>query len=995
MPEIQDLEYFKGTLREVGNEVEILLARGEEAEDPPVPSAAVSEDISQLFGDTGEFDVDQDLKNLDSDLHESDALDQLPGEFQDDFIGEDFFSSEIPKDEVVTPAGEVPSAGETESLPDFTSEEDAFSPIAFENLFGDETKQEEPADIFPEEPSADVLPEDMSLEDMMLSDEVVPAADEGGLLQEETRQDDMFSGSEAGPGDFPDESVEIPEEIGEGIDFSLDLPDDQGLPAADEEPFTPFEAESGESREITDLEAEGEAVQEPPPEEPKADEQVTFDGLNFDADFPFEGEEGKEKADDFADFDSFDIKSFESDFGIGDEAEPSVFSETFQEELESAVEEPAMAELQQEEMTVSDEDFKLIQNTLQRLPRNLKIAIEELIGEQGLTGEPLLLLLQTLVKGASARELAAAAEKISGKRIKIPAQYEKRTGAEFEERLGTFPYIFRHTIWPLLRVVLIAVVSFGMLTYLGYSFVYRPVKAASLYRRGLQEIGVNNIETGNLLFRKAFGLWPEKKQFYSYAEAFRTKYQYYYAEDKYNELIARYGYQRKAYLDYADMEATERARFENAEKLLKRVIQEKVNDYDAKLALGDTYILWAAEVPEKYELGRRQYAELIQYYGTAKHDELNFRMLNYFMAVNSFNEVLRLKDLYLDQRKDREVDPQIFTKLGGYLIDHENLADVRQVLNRVLMVEGDLPSTYYQLARYFKTLKDYGEERRSLTTAIFLGNQIEALNTDEYKVLIDSHNRLGQNYYRENEIISALDEYNTALDLYDQAVTRRLVTPAPVYGQIYSNLGDVYYYKRSEYDTALDFFNKAAELGYQPKENTYKQGYIYYVKQDFLPALEKFYDSEESFEENRNVIFALANTLYQRKSLGLAYGYYLQLEKLLEQEINTIAVLLPSEREDHYALLENMMKVENNIGVTLYNLYLRDGDSKKIGLSQNYLTRATLYMDQLLRDPETLEASDEYQLSQINIRNFLYPIGGYEMQIYNHIPKDTSALKLE
>jgi hypothetical protein len=57
---------------------------------------------------------------------------------------------------------------------------------------------------------------------------------------------------------------------------------------------------------------------------------------------------------------------------------------------------------------------------------------------------------------------------------------------------------------------------------------------------------------------------------------------------------------------------------------------------------------------------------------------------------------------------------------------------------------------------------------------------------------------------------------------------------------------------------------------------------------------------------------------------------------LLERESETTRYILIDERPDHYALVENLMKTYNNLGVTLYMLSQKSSDSDKFGEALMY-----------------------------------------------------------
>ena len=74
-----------------------------------------------------------------------------------------------------------------------------------------------------------------------------------------------------------------------------------------------------------------------------------------------------------------------------------------------------------------------------------------------------------------------------------------------------------------------------------------------------------------------------------------------------------------------------------------------------------------------------------------------------------------------------------------------------------------------------------------------------------------------------------------------------------------------------------------------------------------------------------------------------AEGYYTHLLDILNKEYSSISYLLIDEIPEHRALLENMMKVSNNLGVTKYRLYERSRDDEKNAEAMVLLTDSIEY----------------------------------------------------
>jgi hypothetical protein len=137
---------------------------------------------------------------------------------------------------------------------------------------------------------------------------------------------------------------------------------------------------------------------------------------------------------------------------------------------------------------LTPEQFDRLKKSLASLPRNLKIAVQDIISAGKGSAGQLAALVSLLVQGASAQDIAALAGRITGKRIRVPSGYEKKTGVAFEVERRTFGYAFRENIFPVLRLFVLSSLAVCLFAFLGYRFVYRPLFAYANYSRGYEHI---------------------------------------------------------------------------------------------------------------------------------------------------------------------------------------------------------------------------------------------------------------------------------------------------------------------------------------------------------------------------------------------------------------------------------------------------------------------------------------------------------------------------
>jgi tetratricopeptide (TPR) repeat protein len=376
-------------------------------------------------------------------------------------------------------------------------------------------------------------------------------------------------------------------------------------------------------------------------------------------------------------------------------------------------------------------------------------------------------------------------------------------------------------------------------------------------------------------------------------------------------------------------------------------------------------------------------------------------MMRYFIRVSPAR-LAETRTLYklLDSRDkdnrlkvDRELFASVYSEMAGFWLDRKQYDDVHDALLAAMKRDKFLPEVHYQLARYFRYLKDEGEEKKALNNAVQLLADSAPFSRRRLRALIDSHNRLGEWHWRAGEYLDAEDNYKKAIGYIESGQGQKILGRAPELGLPYKNDGDIYYYVSRDLNTALQLYLKAEENQYHSEELDYKIGYIFYFAQDFEKALLRFAKAVDALPASENSLFALANAMYQQDFYSSAQGYYLRLLDLLEVRRDRIPLLQPADNSEHRDLLEFMMKVYNNLGVTYMRLYevRRDPDRQAKALAN--LTFSSEYYDVLTRDPDTAERTPTKSLAYLNQRAILYPTKPFELQLYGRIPLDLEATR--
>ncbi|MDR2538011.1 MAG: tetratricopeptide repeat protein [Treponema sp.] len=662
-----------------------------------------------------------------------------------------------------------------------------------------------------------------------------------------------------------------------------------------------------------------------------------------------------------------------------------------------------------EEIILSEQDLASLQKTLSSYPLNLRVACEELIAEQEIDFVLMPMLVKALVGGAPARETAALVGKIAGRIIRIPPGFEKKSGAELEAERRSFSYIFIYKFLPAFRLFIMLAIVAASLFYLGHRFIYIPLRAESIYQLGYERIGAGDYMRANDRFREAFALHRNKNWFYRYAEAFRDKQQYTDAEEKYDGLLLYYPRDKKAALDYANMETNHLFNYQKADSLIREnILDHAVNDREALLARGDNALDWGGVEPEKYETAQESFARYIEYYGHT--DPLDERMLKYFIRTDNLGYVIPLQHYFMEI-PDTSISASTLSELGEYLLDKkiekvsgvpdeyiDDIDGINDVLLRSVRLDPTLPEPHYHLARYYNYLQSALEERVTLETAL---KAFDATSRESVKLMdmrIDAERRYANLLASNREFIPAEVELLKAINLYEDAVARNLFGSAPQYGRLYAEMGDLAYftYKDDSYlNTSLEYYTKAEQNGWATPELQYRMGAAYYQSQQWGPALEYFVKAASDIPYNRRILNSLGAAAFMRGDYFLAQGYYKRLLELLESERARFPMLLPNEREDHQELLERIMVAQNNLGVTLESLTESTGNSLYRANALGLYAESARVWDLLSRNPQAMTRSRVEDIgtpgtdqASLNSRNTLYPVSGYRPKIYSQIDKD-------
>ena len=735
--------------------------------------------------------------------------------------------------------------------------------------------------------------------------------------------------------------------------------------------------------------------------------------ISFDADAPIEQFDTSQMDDlDFGipDTDSqldangdFELGN-SSDFGTDNgEFEIPGFSdvETVATSKDGKIKRPVTAAEQNEinqKNSLTDEQYEKFLKNLASYPLNVRIAVEELIVKNEFTDEAEFDIVQKVLKKISARQLASELERMLDISILVPRDFERRTAEEYEAYKASFQYQLRNKIIPGAILGIFASFLCFVLVIFTKNYIYNPLKASSLYRQGYALIENDEFVQSEIEFNKAAKYKLIKKWFYKYADAYRTKKQYLRAEQMYKATLRFFNQDKLAGIKYAEMELYDLANYEKAENItLREILDHHINDSDGLLLLGDVYLEWATEKdPTKFEEAKTRYAELIQLYGET--DLYMSRMMRYFIRTENLLRVLELKERFMP--KEKSLNAQDWTELSGFLLDklygplpaseeylRDKIEDVKELLVRAVKADEKNPTALYNLSRYYVNMKNNMKAKSTLEHAINAFNNLDVVKKKDVYNQIDSYRLLGEEYIREKEYLKAQEVLTQGISNYISAHELSGLKGTEKIGKLYTDMGDINYFITGDLDNALQNYKDSIETFYDTPQIRYKIGYIQYGKKNYSEALGSFMKSSELYADDPNLLLAMGNTLSLRNDNFAAQGYYDQLLEFLDNKRVQKGLLFPQVRSDEAQIVDMYLKASNNLGVTMFRLAKRTGNSNLNAKAIVHFQESMRAWDSMTRNQQSMVRLGGSNLAEQNIQYVTHPVPNFEPAIYTDIPR--------
>jgi len=646
-------------------------------------------------------------------------------------------------------------------------------------------------------------------------------------------------------------------------------------------------------------------------------------------------------------------------------------------------------------LTITEAEYQHLLERISSFPLNVRLEIEDYLAHNDDTTISKMEFVHLIISGARLKKVASKLSEILEKPIPIPKGFERKTAEEYEAEKHSFKYKLRHKIVPFATIAGIILLLTSCICFLFWTFVYIPIVSETIYNKGYTLLEENKYSDAVQKFNDAGGYKKKKRWYFKYANGFRSKKQFRFAEDIYKRLLFDFNHDKKGGLEYASMLRDDLHNYEKAETVLKRsVLDYHVNDEQALTSLGDTYLEWARENPEKYEKARQTYSSLINMYG--RKAPFLSRMMKYFIRTDNLKEVLPLKEYFMNNMKKLGIED--LTELGSYLLTkrYENnvedddyvkdIDDVRDILEAPLKRDKNDANANYNMGRFSLYNRKLDAAEYYLAKSIETYKNTNNLSSGSIMNSIDARRLYGEILSENKEYLKAQEVYADALSNYQEYSNSRLTSPNKNIGKLYSDYADINYFISGDLGKALQAYTMAINQMNDTPSIKYRIGYINYQNKNYEDAMKYFLSVYTEKKDDKNLLYGLGNTLYKRGSYYLAQAYYECLMEMLEAEKIRKQVFYRN-RPDHYAFIDEYMRATNNLGVILNKLAMQDGSSEKNGRAITLFGESSKTWDILTRNPETMIASKAVSLAYLNIQNMIKPQTAFETEIYSDIPK--------
>jgi len=1036
MPTLEVLETLKKHINELGDEPRLLAERGESLGEVTPVDSAVDSDLEQLLGDDsqdgGIDEMEALLGSYSDDLGEADEDSSFDESSFDDFSLDALDNLDLPENPGSEDGlEESPENPEDAGSDDFSLDDLDFGEAEEEPLLGgnDDDSGLDPEEELPPGELSEISGDDFASDEITedeITEEPAAAEDSGDDLSEEVFSlDDLDIGENEGSADDGSDNVEA-EDL-EALEDLEDLDGDDSL---------------------TDIPDVGSAVENLGELDSIGDDGP--DSLSLDEELNFDEELGADVLSDISDLDDDSQQFSMDDFGEqynfkeGDDAFAGDLGVDL-DQLEQSLDEAA--EDDENPFSIDEEDFEAIRQTLASLPRNLKIALEELLADERRSPEDLKPIIDALIDGESPKVLAAKFRNLTKRKIALPRSYEKRSGQALEERRASLLYQLVREGWPVIRLVLLIISITWLLGASIFMWVYRPLKANQLYQEGLASIKADEVNRAGEYFHDAWDGWPLfysenndsdriadspvvvkgwkiNEKWLEYARALRRRKHWDAAMQFYEGYLSVKPDSKDIRLEYSRFLSGVLGKYQEAFELLESApVSGKVEwDREYTLAAGDVLLDWAEDDPTKYEEARKRYAKVLE---LSRNDERAIlSMMRYLLRIKDSGEIERLMPIFNNevagQTDSPELAAEVFAGLGNYQLARGDAKEARRFIDLALFADPQAPEPSFIDAEYWRQVGDRQRELSAYKRTLINLEGRESLTRRNLEIRILTLGGMGWVQALDGDLGDAAASYYKSVNLYEDARNRNQLGSSPAFGQIYLDLANLKYSgiesgghssdltfslasnqelveegteRYSELFLAERYFNEAQELMQgnrrntgMPPESLYRRGYARY-ELGRSDALLDFHRVARVRPEDYEVRIALATVLLESGDFEASRSQYARALKLLDDELRrTGGILNPLEKQSHTELLLRYIVAWNNLGVGRARSAARGGGEGDYAAALSAFTMASEYLDEVYEDMPDLIRRGASAVRDIDGRRIIKDVNGLRF------PEETTTI---
>ncbi len=827
---------------------------------------------------------------------------------------------------------------------------------------------------------------------------------------EEPPDSDLVSGSDIEPepeeedlptGNEPDSAMDISDKDIESVEDEFPPPEDDILPPTVDTP----------SPEEGDVEAfhpgdMGELVSDTMEEVGAEDDIATIPENASDKDL--ESPPSSEDSEQFS-LDGFgdEYKFSYDDTKLGDDIDITDI-----EQLSDDFEESPM---EKSSFQIEEEDFNALQDALRSCPRNLKVALETLLADSRRSEESLQELIKAILKGSGPRTMAKLYQSITKRRIELPRNYKKLSGKAFENLQNQLLYrAFRQAL-PIIRTALSIILVIWILGIVSFMWIYRPLKAESLYRKGLEYITEDEVDKAVESFNDAWHGWPiyskpdgekaistaplvvkgwkDNNRWLVYAREFRQRKYFKTASVFYRGYLTEKPKSMEGRIEYGMFLARILGDYETAIMVIEALPEHK----DMLLASGDIYLEWAQEDVTKYEDARLRYAKALE--NARDNERAILSMMRYHLLTQNDEEIETLLPILHDEAPGKTSAPElaanVYANLAEFHLSRDNKKEAMRFIELAEAASPESPYPFFIEAHYWKSNGNEQKEFENYQRTLINLKNKEFMTREDMRMRILSLGGIGRYYANiANRLPSqthatvqnhsqAISSYGMAVNLYRDAISRNQLKGSSEYGKLFIEIGDIIYQGRgyagetqfsltptrevldneegAELRQVEYYYNQAEKLlnrgngGSQlPDRALYRRAYIRYLL-GMDDALIDFHRISRRRPNDYDSHLALATMLLSNGDYEASRTQYSRSIELMEEALSdTGGILDIDKRQAHADILIRYVAAWNNLGVSYALSAARGGRDKNYAAALSAFTMASDYLDQVYSDMQTL-----------------------------------------